>query len=151
MHKNGHAYLILSDSKETTCLSGSQRTISCLKDTTASLFSNQDESDLSRFNQQGSNNEFIKMSLKVSFEEALFWVISNSAFEMIKCDSKLAIFRKTSRQEKRNDEDKEDFFIPENSSFKAEVIEWFPLKLIQYRTYNNFHFNSHMPDNLYAL
>ena len=63
------------------------------------------------------------MNLEVSFEEALFWIISNSAFEMIKCDSKLAIFRKTSRQEKRNDEDKEDFFIPENSSFKAEVIE----------------------------
>ena len=123
MRKNGHAYLILSDSIETACISGSQRTISCLKDTTASLFSNQDESDLSRLHEQGSNKEFIKMNLEVSFEEALFGIISNSAFGMIKCDSKLAIFRKTSRQEKKNDEDKEDFFIPENSSFKAEVIE----------------------------
>ena len=123
MRKNGHAYLILSDTIATACISGSQRTISCLKDTTASLFSNQDESDLSRLHQQGSNKEFIKMNLEVSFEEALFWIISNSAFEMIKCDSNLAIFRKTSRQAKRNDEDKEDFFIPENSSFKAEVIE----------------------------
>ena len=48
--------------------------------------------------------------------------MSNSTFEMIKSDSKLAIFRKPSRPEKKND-DKEDFFIPENSSFKAEVIE----------------------------
>ena len=114
----------MSDSGETTCLSGSKRTISCLKDTTASLFSNQDRSDLPRLQQQGSNQEFIKMNLEVSFEEALYWIMSDSAFEMIKCDSKLAIFRKDSRrEEKRIDEDKEDFFIPENSSFKAEVIE----------------------------
>ena len=113
----------MSGSGEITCLSGSKRTISYLKDTTASLFSNQDESDLPRLQQQGSNQEFIKMNLEVSFEEALFWIMSNSAFEMIKCDSKLAIFRNISRQEKKNEEDKEEFFIPENSSFKAEVIE----------------------------
>ena len=123
MRKNGHAYLILSASGETICISGFQKTISCLKDTNASLFTNQDGSDLPRLSQQGGNKEYIKMSLEVSFEEALFSLVSNSAFEMIKCDSKLAIFRKPSRPEKKNDEDKEDFFIPENSSFKAEVIE----------------------------
>ena len=49
--------------------------------------------------------------------------MTNSAFEMIKCDSKFAIFRNISRQENKNKEDKEEFFIPENSAFKAEVIE----------------------------
>ena len=63
------------------------------------------------------------MKLEVSFEEVLFWLMTNSDFEMIKCDSKLAIFRNISRQENKNEEDKEEFFIPENSSFKAEVIE----------------------------
>ena len=44
---------------------------------------------------------------------------------MIKCDSKLAIFRQSPEREKENEHDKEDFFIPENSSFKAEAIEWY--------------------------
>ena len=63
------------------------------------------------------------MNLEVSFDETVFWLITNSAFEMIKCDSKFAIFRNISRQENKSKEDKEEFFIPENSAFKAEVIE----------------------------
>ena len=52
--------------------------------------------------------------------------MANSAFEMVKSDSKIAIFRKCSRSEngeKEHFDDKEDFFISENSSFKAESIE----------------------------
>ena len=63
------------------------------------------------------------MKLEVSFEEALVRLMSYSTFEMIKSDSKLAIFRRPWRLEKKNDDDKEDFYISENSSFKAEVIE----------------------------
>ena len=52
--------------------------------------------------------------------------MANSSYEMIKSDSKMAIFRKCSRPEygeKEHFDDKEDFFISENSSFKAESIE----------------------------
>ena len=124
LRKNGHAYLILSATGETsTNISGYQKTIDGLKESHKSFFSNQGGSGLPTLHQQGGNKEFIKINLEVSFDEALFWLMTNSAFEMIKCDSKFAIFRKISRQENKNKEDKEEFFIPENSAFKAEVIE----------------------------